>query len=124
MIVGGFAVAFHGFARNTKDLDIFYRREQENINRLKAALIAFDFSRDEVGQLEFAEDEIISFGLPPLRIDLINKISGIAFEDAAPNAIQSSIDEQLITFIGREDLLRNKRSTGRMRDMVDVEDLT
>lgn len=125
MIVGGFAVAYHGFPRFTKDIDIFYADGSDNVAKLQAALVAFGFQAETV-PLETLQkpDCVLSIGLEPVRIDLLNRIAGVAFDEARMNAVRGTYGTINVWFIGREDLLRNKRSTGRQRDLGDVEELT
>ena len=124
MIVGGYAVAFHGFPRFTKDIDIFFSDDRENVGRLHAALVAFGFQAATVS-VETLErpDSVFSIGLEPVRIDLLNRIADVSFEEARSNAVRGRYGSVAVTFIGRDDLLRNKRATGRARDLGDVEEL-
>ncbi len=124
MLVGGYAVAFHGYPRFTKDLDIFYRNQAENAARLRAALVAFGFSQDDVSRLNLEkEGEITRFGVAPVMIDLINKIDGVTYEEAAPHVVDGIYGVTPAYFIGKDHLLKNKRSTPRMKDKADVEEL-
>lgn len=123
MIVGGYAVAYHGYARLTKDIDIFYRLSDENIGRIRESMVDFGFTESEVRQTEFKYGEIVRFGVPPLRVDLLNQIDGLIFDEAAPNQILDTYGDAPARFIGREDLLRNKRASARLRDKADVEEL-
>ena len=125
MIVGGYAVAFHGFPRFTKDIDIFFAGTRENSSRLQAALVAFGFQKTTV-PLESLEKPgaLLVIGVEPVRIDLLNQIDGITFEEAHPNVVRGQYGNVEVTFIGMDDLIRNKRSTGRTRDLGDVEELS
>lgn len=124
MIVGGFAVAYHGFPRFTKDIDVFYADDRANVTRLQGALVAFGFQADTV-PLEALErpHAVLAIGIEPVRIDLLNRIAGITFAEARPRTVRGRYGTVEVTFIGREELLRNKRSTGRQRDLADVEEL-
>lgn len=124
MIVGGYAVAYHGFPRFTKDIDIFYANTRDNAVRLQATLVAFGFQPASV-PLEAIEkpNAVLSIGLEPVRIDLLNQIAGVSFEEARPKVVRGRYGAAEVLFIGKEDLLRNKRSTGRTRDLGDVEEL-
>jgi hypothetical protein len=124
MIVGGYAVAFHGFPRFTKDIDIFFAGDPDNLPRLHAALVAFGFQAETVSVETLARpDSVLSIGREPVRIDLLNGIAGVSFAEARGNTVRGRYGSVPVTFIGREDLLRNKRATGRVRDMGDVEEL-
>lgn len=124
LIVGGYAVAFHGYPRFTKDLDIFYKNTIENIARLRKALLDFGFTPADIPVEIFSvEGTILTFGIEPVRVDLINEIDGVAFDSAYDNRVKSRYGRFEVAFIGREDLLRNKRSTKRLKDKADVEEL-
>ncbi len=125
MVVGGYAVAFHGFPRFTKDIDIFFAAETDNIERLRAALVEFGFAEKELsGDLFTQQGNVLTFGVVPVRIDLLNQIDGVTFAEAKANAIRGKYGKVEVTFIGLADLLRNKRATPRMKDKADVEELT
>lgn len=125
MIVGGYAVAYHGYPRFTKDIDVFYANTSGNAKRLQSALVAFGFQASGI-PLEVIEkpNAVLSIGLEPVRIDLLNAIAGVLFEEAWPNVVAGRYGDTQVWFIGKEDLLRNKRSTGRQRDLGDVEELS
>lgn len=124
MIVGGYAVAYHGFPRFTKDLDIFFADDPENLQRLQDALIAFGFKATSVPLEALGRPgAVLAIGIEPVRIDLMNRIAGVTFAEARPKAVRGRYGASEVTFIGRVDLLHNKRSTGRQRDLGDVEEL-
>lgn len=127
VIVGGEAVIFYGYARLTGDIDIFHELSAENIEKLYKMLNEFwdDNIPDIKTQEELLEPGvIIQFGAPPNRIDLINKIENVFFDDAWQNKVSESINtgEQLIPvyFIGIEQLIRNKASLNRPKDLEDL----
>lgn len=124
MIVGGYAVAYHGFPRFTKDIDIFFSSAGDNLVRLQAALVDFGFQAATVPIETLAEpDAVLAVGIEPVRIDLLNRIDGVVFQDARANTVRGRYGSVEVTFIGKEDLLRNKRASGRHRDLGDVEEL-
>ncbi len=83
LIVGGYAVAFHGYPRFTKDIDIYYNSSSTNIQKLQKALSEFGFTSEELPTDLFqTKGNIITFGVEPVRVDIINDISGVAFNDA------------------------------------------
>jgi hypothetical protein len=124
MIVGGYAVAFHGHARYTKDIDIFYRASQPNITNLRRALVEFGFEHDQVPETAFSKPgNIVVFGAEPLRVDLLNQIDGVEFDAAYGGSILGRYGATQARFIGRNDLLHNKRATQRTRDKADAEEL-
>lgn len=124
MIVGGYAVAYHGYVRNTKDLDIFYASDTTNIERLRRALIEFGFDATDLDNISFSVGEVISFGMPPLRVDLLSKIDGISFEEAMQNSVDGNYGNVAAVYISRADLIKNKSATPRLQDKVDVEKLS
>lgn len=124
LIIGGYAVAFHGYPRFTKNLDIFFRNSPENIQRLRKALIEFGFRSIDIPEHVFSEKgNILVFGVSPVRIDLLNEIDGISFDEAFRTSIKSVYDGLQARFIGYDELLRNKNATPRMSDKGDVEEL-
>jgi len=123
MLVGAHAMAVHGVPRATLDLDVYVRASAENAPRVIAALRAFGapLSAHEVTQEDFEHSgTVYQLGLPPNRIDLITRISGVEFEEAWASRVVTRIGELEIPVIGRGPLLANKRAAGRDKDLVDV----
>jgi hypothetical protein len=124
MIVGDYAVAYHGFPRFTKDIDVFFCDAGENLVRLQAALVDFGFQPATVPIETLGKpDAVLAIGIEPVRIDLLNRIDGVTFNDARANVVRGRYGNVEVTFIGKEDLLRNKPASGRHRDLGDVEEL-
>lgn len=125
MIVGGYAVAFHGHPRFTKDIDIFFDVSPPNPQRIRHVLIAFGFSEDSIpiDALQ-TPGNVLVIGVPPVRIDLVNQIDGVSFEDARSNTVRGRYGKAEVTFIGLKDLICNKSSTNRAKDKADVEELS
>lgn len=129
MVVGGEAVIFYGYARLTGDIDFFYERTGENVQKLFDALL--EFWEGSIPDLEGVEELlepglILQFGVPPNRIDLINQISGVEFEDAWPSRKAVPLVGQpptVILYLGLDSLIQNKRASGRDKDLDDVEHL-
>jgi hypothetical protein len=125
MVVGGYAVAFHGYPRFTKDIDIFYKNDDENIRTLKSALIEFGFNSEDLPDDVFkTPGNIITFGVEPVRVDILNEIDGIGFDDAWNNHVQGKYGNTVVNFIGKNDLIKNKTSTKRLQDKADAQNLT
>ena len=125
MIVGGYAVAFHGFPRFTKDIDIFFAATDENVNRLHESLVAFGFPTESVPiDALLTPGNVIVIGVAPVRIDLVNTIEGVTFDSAKQNIVRGRYGSIEVSFIGREDLICNKKSTSRVKDKADVEELS
>jgi hypothetical protein len=124
MIVGGYAVAYHGFPRFTKDIDLFFRLTSENAIRLRQALVAFGFREEDLPIDAFTTTgNVLTFGTVPTRVDLINEIDGVTYDDARPNVVRGKYGNVEVTFIGLADLLKNKKATPRTKDKGDVEEL-
>ncbi len=124
MIVGGYAVGVHGHPRYTGDLDIWLNPTQHNAKKIFKCVCEFGFGSLGLNESDFIkEGNIIQLGYPPLRIDLLTSIDGVVFEDCFENRKMVEIDDLVINFIGYQDLLQNKRSSGRPRDIDDIEHL-
>lgn len=123
LVVGGHAVAFHGFPRFTGDIDFLLRASKDNAVRLKAVLTSFGFddSLDEYDMLR--PGDILQLGKPPNRIDILTSISGVSFDDAWSNRDAGVLGDIAVSFIGREELIKNKRAAGRQKDLADLEEL-
>lgn len=124
MIVGGYAVAYHGHPRFTKDIDVFFDSTRENVNRLRRVLIAFGFREEDLPAEAFTtKGNMLTFGVPPSRVDFVNDIDGVTFEQARPNIVKGTYGSIEVKFIGFNDLIRNKQATPRARDKGDIEEL-
>ena len=124
MIVGGYAVAFYGYPRFTKDIDIFFQSDADNISKIKDALCSFGFNREELPDALFTEKgNIIKFGIEPVRIDLLNEIDGVQFDNIKGNLTRGKYGEVEVSFIAREDLIKNKRASSRAQDLAYLEKL-
>ncbi len=124
LVVGAFAVAFHGFPRYTGDLDLFVRPTAKNANRIMCALAQFGFGSAgiEAGDLQ-TPGKVIQLGMRPNRIDLLTGITGVSFDEAWATHDQAELEGIRVRFIGRAALLRNKQCTGRAKDAGDAEEL-
>lgn len=126
VVIGGHAVAFHGHPRATKDLDVLVRAVPENAKRVYSALASFGapLAAFEVSVEDFATyDGVLQVGLPPRRIDILNRVAGISFDQAIEDGLAFDLLGRRIPIIGRSALLRNKRAAGRAQDLADVEAL-
>ncbi len=127
LIVGGEAVIYYGHTRLTGDIDIYYSLDEENIKKLYETLNVFWGGSiphvDSIQDLE-KKDMIIQFGLPPNRIDLINSLAPLTFEQAWENRLKETlkVGEKIypVFYIGIEDLIKNKRYAGRNKDKDDL----
>jgi hypothetical protein len=124
LVVGAFAVAFHGFPRYTADLDLLVRPTDENANRVMRALSEFGFGKVGIEVTDLVSPGIVvQLGVKPNRIDLLTAISGVSFEEAWTARNEAELDGIATHFIGLAALLRNKTQTGRAKDLGDAEEL-
>lgn len=126
LVVGAHAMAVHGVPRATGDLDVWIARDHENADRVFGALARFGapvaalgVSRDDL----LRENQVLQVGLPPRRIDVLTSISGVSFDEAYPDRVAREVGGLSIPFLGRAALVRNKRASGRTKDLADLEAL-
>lgn len=125
LLVGGYAVVLHGSNRFTGDMDVFIERTPENAEAVCSAYHEFGLGRGEVTAAEFLEDgRMIRAGVEPMRLEILNRISGVTFENCYPNRMEIEIDGVPIHVIGRDDLIANNLASGRDKDLGDVRKLT
>ena len=122
LLIGGWAVGLYGHPRATKDIDFFIFMEKSNLEKLKAALNEFGAPPVDIDYLS-EKGNIIRFGVPPIGIDIINDVDGIDFEDCYSRKETITVENIEITLISKEDLIINKKSSGRLSDLADVEKL-
>jgi Nucleotidyl transferase AbiEii toxin, Type IV TA system len=124
LIVGGYALAFHGAPRFTRDIDLFVRPTSDNAVRILAALAEFGFGSLGLSQEDFTTaGRIVQLGVAPIRIDLVTRITGVAWEKADAGKASGFYDDVPVFFLGRDEFIANKRATGRTKDAADVEAL-
>ena len=124
LVVGGYAVALHGYPRYTKDIDIWIELSQENATNIIHALDDFGFGSLELKVSDFLDPEvIIQLGYPPDRIDFILSPSGVDFQTCFSNRFIVEIEGVQVNFIDLENLRKNKEATGRKQDLADLENL-
>lgn len=127
LVIGGHAVNVHGIPRLTKDLDVFIRSSVENSERVFRALVKFGAPLQGYRPEDFHghPEDMFQIGVEPNRIDVLQGIAGVAFDDAWNRRLLLEIDDGLVApFISLDDLLTNKMQVGRMQDIADVERLT
>lgn len=121
LIVGGYALAAHGLPRLTGDLDAWVWISDENASRVIRALTDFGFGSLGLTADDFNRpDSIVQLGYPPYRIDILTEIDGVSFDAVWDRHIEVEIGSRRVPFIGREDLITNKRTSGRPQDIADV----
>jgi len=124
LLVGGFAVAFHGYPRATADLDVWVARNRENAQRLVATLRDFGFDGPEITPELFESPEtVIRMGVAPIRIEILTDIDGVEFASCRSRAASAHVAGVLIPVISLDDLRTNKRASGRPRDLDDLDHL-
>ncbi len=123
MIIGGYAVIFHGYVRNTKDLDILIRPTAENSRRAVSALEQAGCACPELTPELFMSGKGITFGDPPMRVDVLAVIRGVVFDDAWSRRQASRFGPLEVNFIGLDDLISNKEAVARPQDLVDAQKL-
>jgi hypothetical protein len=125
LVVGGYAVAYHGHPRMTGDIDIFVEASEENARKLEAVLAAFGFAGLGLSATDFiAPDTIVQLGYPPNRIDLITSLTGVTFADAWAGRVDAKFQGVRMIFMGKDALLTNKAASGRPKDVADLDALT
>lgn len=124
MIVGAYALAFHGAPRFTGDIDIFVHSSSQNAQRILSALADFGFGSLNLTVDDFQNhNSVVQLGSPPVRIDIITSITGVTWEDAAGGKQAGLYGNVPVCFLGREQYIANKRATGRKKDLADLEAL-
>ena len=125
LVVGAYALAVHGFPRATKDIDFFVWADGENARKLYRALARFGAPLKGLSAADFAsEGAVYQIGAGPRRIDIITRIDGVQFEDAYARHLTVEREGVELPVISREDLIANKRASGRAQDIADIERLT
>lgn len=126
IVVGAHALAAHGLPRATGDIDVWIDRTSENATRVWQALTDFGAPATALGltpaDLVVAE-AVVQIGLAPRRIDILTDVTGLSFDQAWKERVVHQIGVLAIPFLGRDDLVRNKRATGRYKDLGDLEAL-
>ena len=126
LVVGAHALAAHGVPRVTGDLDVWIEATPDNAARVWRALVEFGapLASLRVTEDDFSRpDQVVQFGLPPYRIDVLTSVSGLDFKEAWQARSEDTLFEVHVAFLGRDDLIRNKRASGRPKDLRDIEAL-
>ena len=122
ILVGGWAVNMYGYIRATVDLDIWILADADNAKKVYAAVAEFGAPIAEMKPEGFAEyGMIFQIGVAPCRVDIISKISGVSYADAVNRAVPKTIDGVPVRIISLDDLIANKKASGRTKDIADVE---
>ena len=124
LIVGGYAVGFHGHPRATADIDIWVPRRADTAQQLMIVLEAFGFDVPQLSTNIFLKpDQVIRMGVPPVRIELLTSIDGVEFDACYARAVQTTLGDVGVRMIGLDDLKTNKRAAGRHQDLADLDHL-
>ena len=124
LLVGGYAVGYHGYPRATMDIDVWVASNPENARRVVAALEDFGFSGQVLVEGLFLEsDNVVRMGLPPMRIEIMTSISGVDFKDAYDQRIEDMLDGVPVKLISLHHLKANKVAAARTKDLADLEEL-
>lgn len=121
MIVGAHALAYHGRPRHTGDLDIWIKPSAENASKMIKVLNDFGFGSLGLTEQDFLKENYVTqLGYPPLRIDILNAISGVEFDEAFINRVDGEVDNLKVNFINVTEFIKNKEASGRKKDLGDI----
>ncbi len=124
LVVGAYALGAHGYPRATGDFDIWVEPSSENAQKIFSSLAEFGAPLDDISESTFSEEGIIfQIGVAPRRIDIITNIDGVEFADAYQHKENIYIEGLNIPFLSKNDLIKNKRATGRIQDALDADHL-
>lgn len=124
LLIGGYAVGYYGYPRATNDIDIWIAINPDNAERMVSALKEFGFDSPDLSASLFLQDKsIVRMGRPPMRIEIITRISGISFDQCYAKRVIDSIDDVQVNLISLAHLKINKKASGRHKDLDDLEHL-
>jgi len=125
LLIGGYAVGYHGYARATDDMDIWVAIHPDNAQKLVSVLKMFGFDHPDLKpDLFLQEKKILRMGFPPMRLEITTSISGVEFDECYRSRIMDTLDEVEVNLIDLENLKKNKKASGRTKDIADVEQLS
>lgn len=124
VIVGAYALAFHGAPRFTGDIDIFVKPDTKNAESILAALKEFGFDSLDLKKSDFQQPEnVIQLGVPPVRVDLLTSLTDVLWQQAYSGRVEGAYGDVPVYFLGRKEFLTNKKALGRKKDLADIEAL-
>jgi len=124
VVVGAYALAFHGAPRFTGDMDILVRPGVRNAHRVIAALAEFGFASLGLAAEDFKEpDRVVQLGVAPVRIDLLTSLTGVPWKEVAAGSRPGKYGDVRVRYLGKKEFIKNKRAIGRSKDLADIEAL-
>lgn len=124
LLIGGYAVGYHGYPRATEDMDIWVAIHPDNAKKLVSALKEFGFDDPELKPNLFLQSpKIVRMGYPPMRLEITTYISGVEFDECFQTRIVDTLDGVEVNLIDLENLKKNKKASGRTKDIADIEEL-
>ena len=122
LVIGGYAVGYHGYPRATGDMDIWIAINEKNALKIIEVLKEFGFDLPELEkELFLKENKVIRMGIPPMRLEILTSIDGVCFETCFKNRIIADFGSFKVNFISKDDLLTNKQASGRPKDLLDYD---
>jgi hypothetical protein len=126
-VIGGYAVAVHGYIRATGDIDIWINQNAENADKMLTVMLQFGFEAYDFQLEDFmvvdGKAGFVSIGQEPFKIEILGEVSGVQFSECFTNKIIVEIEQVPIPFINLSDLIKNKRASGRPKDLLDIDNL-
>lgn len=124
LLIGGYAVVYYGYVRNTGDMDIWVRQTEHNAELTAEALEEFGYApKTEVLPYLIQPNKILRMGMPPFRLEISTSIDGVQFDECYAKRTVFHIDDIAVNLISLDDLIKNKKASGRLKDLADVEEL-
>lgn len=124
LLIGGYAVGYHGFPRATFDMDVWIAATPENAKKMIGVMIDFGFDPETLNEDLFTDPkDMIRMGVPPLRLEVLKEIDGVDFEECYKRRVVEILDDVEVSIISLEDLRKNKEASGRPKDIMDLENL-
>lgn len=124
LLIGGYAVGYYGYVRATADMDVWVSSTPENADKVVAALREFGFDLPGLNRDLFIEEgNVVRMGVPPFRLEILTSISGVDFARCYQDRVQTTIDALPVSVIRLDHLKANKKASGRLKDLVDLEHL-
>ncbi len=122
LVVGAYALACHGAPRYTGDIDLLVRPDPGNAERILRALHSFGFGTVGLVAEDFSlPNKVVQLGVPPVRIDILTSITGVAWNEAVAGRVEGRFGDLTVYYLGRRELILNKKATGRKKDWADLE---